>query len=296
MIFNFKLAVILAVKNIAMLILGFSWFSWQGSLVALFLSLAHDVYYFFFCDQILVANLQAESSDYYRYNILGATGLQRFVHSLAYQMNVPTPEVLIFKEQKPLIYVLGRSSYSAKILLSSGSLQMLSHEELKAFLVVCLKRMALGGVLSKTYLACVLFGLNRLIFDANGPRFGLRFICCIVLVPYWWALSRLAAQAETDYLQCDIEAAKITGGGSLLAEALSKVDIALSYEQKKQQHFAFYQATGHLAVVNPMTRYPLFSWLHERSRMKRAKNAGFGRGLSSRTSQLLDVQRAHSGL
>ncbi len=278
---------VLIIKLLVLSGLGFCWLGIGGAIIAGLISIFYSTYHFVFCDKIILDALKAEPALELAWAPQGLRGLKKMFASLAYRLDMPTPELYLFFDQEPLVFVMGRNRYKASVAISTGTLNLLHHEELNAILVASLVRVNQKTLFHDTLLSSVVLFISRLMFGKGVPKLNLRLVLALFLLPFWWVLTGFSLRAEYRLWRSDLDAARILGEGSQLAKALSRMDAASVHPSSEAGGLAVKVATAHLALVSPLVRHPWFTWIRDRGRAQKSKNEFFGRGVSARANLLL---------
>ncbi|MGE0764423.1 MAG: M48 family metalloprotease [Bdellovibrionales bacterium] len=204
--------------------------------------------------------------------------IRTILKTLSDRARVPMPRVFLIPNEAPQALALGRTLSTSKIFLTSGLLQQLDTEELKAVLaynLMCIKNRStlaftIASALSEAILSISgtldwsltwFFGSSK---SKRGPHFR---PFTWLFSPFTAALVRIAVGRDP-YLRADQDAARLMNNNKILAQVLWKLQ---SYALT--QPFPATPAASHFFIVNPLTTNGLSRYFHAQPEVRdRIKN------------------------
>lgn len=229
----------------------------------------------------------------YRYGdraLLGMLGARRFAlaedpllspatEKAATALGVRPPQLYLIPDGFPRLFAVGRGASSSALAVSAGALQSLRREELEAAIAHELAHVRRRDVLVQTFV--VLFAATLVELSRIGGWFSR--VLLYVLAPISAAFVHLLLSPKRE-LQADALAARTTGAGHDLADALTRLDRAAELVE-----FAASPATEPLYPIDPFEpegiarMFKTHPPLEERVRRLRELGAG-GNGRGSTAS------------
>ncbi len=222
----------------------------QGMLMALFFATISNFVMYFFSDSLVLKMQNAQPLDD-RY-----PEVRRIVTDLASRESMPMPKLYYVETPIPNAFATGRSPEHAAVAVTSGIMEILNEDELRAVLahelghvknrdmLVSTVAASVAGAIS--YLAQMAFFFGGSDEDGNGNPIAM--ILAMLLAPIAAMIIQMAISRSREYL-ADEHSAHLLGTGTALASALKKL------EGWKQQASPLAptpneQATSHLMFAN----------------------------------------------
>jgi len=190
--------------------------------------------------------------------------LHRIVDGLAMKAQLPKPKVYIVESGMPNAFATGRDPKHAAVAVTTGILNLLSHEEIEGVLahelahvmnrdtLISAVTATIAGVI--TMLAtwaqwAAIFGGFGSRDDDNGGIIGL--IAMIILAPLAATLIQLAISRSREYA-ADEEGAIICRKPWALADALEKLEYGNSNFKPSISDVQPKESSAHMFIVNPL--------------------------------------------
>ena len=190
--------------------------------------------------------------------------LHRIVDGLAMKAGLPKPKVYIVESGMPNAFATGRDPKHAAVAVTTGILNLLSHEEIEGVLahelahvmnrdtLISAVAATLAGVV--TMLATMaqwaaIFGGFGSRDDDNGGIIGL--IAMAIVAPIAATLIQLAISRSREYA-ADSEGARICKKPWALADALQKLEYGNSNYKPSISDVQAKESSAHMFIVNPL--------------------------------------------
>jgi heat shock protein HtpX len=190
--------------------------------------------------------------------------LHRIVDGLAMKAGLPKPKVYIVESGMPNAFATGRDPKHAAVAVTTGILNLLSHEEIEGVLahelahvmnrdtLISAVAATLAGVV--TMLASMaqwaaIFGGFGSRDDDNGGIIGL--IAMAIVAPIAATLIQLAISRSREYT-ADSEGARICKKPWALADALQKLEYGNSNYKPSISDVQAKESSAHMFIVNPL--------------------------------------------
>ncbi len=167
--------------------------------------------------------------------------LRSTADTLAAKLGVRPPSLFLIADGFPRLFAVGRGPASSSLAVSTGAVQALRREELEAAIAHELAHVRRRDVLVQTY--AVLFAATLL--EASRIGGWLRQVLLYIFAPLAAALVHVLLSPKRE-LEADALAARVTGRGHDLADALLRLDRASELVE-----FAASPATEPLYAVDP---------------------------------------------
>jgi len=190
--------------------------------------------------------------------------LHRIVDGLAMKARLPKPKVYIVESGMPNAFATGRDPKHAAVAVTTGILNLLSHEEIEGVLahelahvmnrdtLISAVTATLAGVI--TMMAtwaqwAAIFGGFGSRDDDNGGIVGL--IAMAIVAPLAATLIQLAISRSREYA-ADEEGALICRKPWALADALEKLEYGNSHFKPSSSDVQPKESSAHMFIVNPL--------------------------------------------
>jgi heat shock protein HtpX len=260
LIAGFVVVVVIAGAAVGVLI----GYGWQGTVLALVFSAAMAFVSYWKADAIALAVSRARPADPQQYR-----RLYNLVEGLTIAGGLPMPRIYIIDDPAPNAFATGRNPQHAAVAATSGLVQRLNRDELKAVLAHELGHVRNRDSLTMT-LTAVLAGAIGLLAQSlfwfggfggrdrnsplggppqGGPLGGIGALLVMLLAPVAAMLVQLAISRSREY-EADRAGAALSGSPRALASALQKISGAAS--QIPNPVAERHPASAHLFIVNPL--------------------------------------------
>lgn len=250
----FKTTLLLGILTGLFMGVGYMVGGQSGALIALVIAAVMNFGMFWFSGTLVVKMQQAKPL-----NESEHPEIVRMVTELTQLDNLPMPKLYIVNTPIPNAFATGRSPKHAVVAVTSGIMDLLNYDELKAVLghelghvknrdmlvssVAATIAGAISFVVEMAFWASIFGGGDE---EEGGNIFGA--IAMIILAPIAAMLIQMAVSRSREYL-ADQHGAKLLGTGKDLASALTKLE---NFKQHipPQQPSPNQQATAHLMFTN----------------------------------------------
>jgi heat shock protein HtpX len=233
----------------------------QGAVIALVLAAGMNLVGYWYADKMVLGMYGAREVE--------GTVLNEVVAELASRAGMPMPKVYLIQSAQPNAFATGRNPEHAAVAATSGLVQRLNRDELKAVLAHELGHVRNRDSLTMT-LTAVLAGAIGLLAQSlfwfggfggrdrnsplggppqGGPLGGIGALLVMLLAPVAAMLVQLAISRSREY-EADRAGAALSGSPRALASALRKISGAAS--QIPNPVAERHPASAHLFIVNPL--------------------------------------------
>jgi len=229
---NFKTLVLMAVLGALFVGVGQLWGGTNGALLALAIAGVINFAMYFFSDRIALASAGAKPVEEHQ-----LPNVYSIVRSLTQRENMPMPRIYLIESAQPNAFATGRNPKNAAVAVTSGMLQMMSHQELEGVLAHEISHVRNRDILIATIAATVAAALSFLMRMALWGGFGgsdnrrqsdpislIIGLVSIILAPIAAMVIQLAISRSREY-EADRSGAAITGSPLALAGALQKLEV-----------------------------------------------------------------------
>ena len=197
----------------------------QGMLMALFFATISNFVMYFFSDSLVLKMQNAQPLDD-RY-----PEVRRIVTDLASRESMPMPKLYYVETPIPNAFATGRSPEHAAVAVTSGIMEILSEDELRAVLAHELGHVKNRDMLVSTVAASVAGAISYLAqmafffggSDEDGKGNPIAMILAMLLAPIAAMIIQMAISRSREYL-ADEHSAHLLGSGTALASALQKLE------------------------------------------------------------------------
>lgn len=224
----------------------------QGMMLAFLIALGLNFFAYWNSDKMALAMSGAREvseSD--------APQLHATVASLAERAGIPKPRVYLIENPTPNAFATGRNPSHSAVAVTTGILQILSHDELEGVLAHELGHIMNRDILISSIAAVMAGAISYLatmaqyamIFGGSDDEEGhnpLVWLIMIIIAPIAATIIQLAISRNREYL-ADATGARICGRPLSLAAALQK--LAISNERLPMR---VNPATAQMYIVNPL--------------------------------------------
>ncbi len=227
---NMKTVGLLAFMGALFVGVGSIWGS-SGALIALGIAVVFNFGIYFFSDRMALAAARAKPVEEHE-----LPNVYSIVRSLAHRENMPMPKIHLIDSPQPNAFATGRNPNHAAVAVTSGILELMTHQELEGVLAHELAHVRNRDILISTIAATMAAALSFLVRIAfwtgmggggrrgNNPLGAVVGIVAIILAPLAAMLIRLAISRAREF-QADASGAEITGSPIALASALQKLEM-----------------------------------------------------------------------
>ena len=221
----------------------------EGLLLALIVSIGINAFAWFNSDKMVL-------------KIYGAKELEpnhelyRITHKLSVNADLPMPKLYIMENNQPNAFATGRNPENAAVAATTGLLNRLSKNEVKAVIAHELahvkNRDTTIMVVAATFAGAISMLANFALFFGNRRQgamgiFGM--IAVMILAPLAASLVQMAISRSREY-QADRMGAEICGDPLWLASALKTIQ---NFASKIDNHTAeAHPSTAHMFIINPL--------------------------------------------
>lgn len=252
----------LALSSLTLIVLGHFYGGRQGLLVALILGLGVNSFVYFYEDKRVLdffKGVPLQGQDPY--------GLHNIAHRLALKARIATPKLIVMQSPAPQVLVVGRGITHGTILITDGLLQRFSRAELEAVMayqIACIKNLnTLAFAVGSFIVSCSLFltelldrGLRFVLVEKKNPDAIITQFFTRLVAPLAGILLQICIRPYF-YFAADEQATQLTGDPKTMAKVLWKLETV-----SKTIPFNAPTSTGHMFMVNPLTRLPWNRYFH----------------------------------
>ncbi|MDQ7248519.1 zinc metalloprotease HtpX [Dongia sedimenti] len=222
-----------------------------GMLFAFGLALVMNVGSYWFSDKLVLRMYGAQAVE--------NTELNAIVAELAARGGMPVPKVYLIDSDQPNAFATGRNPENAAVAATSGLMQRLNRDEVRAVLAHELGHVKNRDSLTMTITAVLagaigmlaqsLFFFGGLGRDRNSPLGGIGALLVMILAPLAAMLVQMAISRSREY-EADKAGAELSGAPRALASALHKISNAAAAipNPRAEQN----PASAHLFIINPL--------------------------------------------
>ena len=224
-----------------------------GMLFAFGLALVMNVGSYWFSDKLVLRMYGARAVE--------NTELNAIVAELAARGGMPVPKVYLIDSDQPNAFATGRNPENAAVAATSGLMQRLNRDEVRAVLAHELGHVKNRDSLTMTITAVLAGAIGMLaqsLFffgglggrdDRNSPLGGIGALLVMILAPLAAMLVQMAISRSREY-EADKAGAELSGAPRALASALHKISNAAAAipNPRAEQN----PASAHLFIINPL--------------------------------------------
>lgn len=228
----------------------------NGMLIALVVVGAMNLFSFWNADKIVLRLYRAQPVDETHPNAMVRVYVTD-VLEMAQAAGLPRPKVAIIPNDQPNAFATGRDPKNAAVCATTGLLDMLTREEVRAVMAHELAHVKNRDTLTMTVTATVAGAISALanfalIFGGDRDRPGgiVGTIALMLLAPMAAALVQMAISRSREY-EADRVGAEIAGDPHALASALQKIE---GHARRVINHTAERNpASAQLFIINPLS-------------------------------------------
>ena len=248
-----KTAVLMAAITALFMLIGAYVGGRQGMVLALIVALGLNFFSYWFSDKLVLKMYNAREVDE-----TSAPQFYRMVAELVQRAGLPMPRVYVIDEAAPNAFATGRNPEHAAVAATTGIMQVLSANELRAVMAHELTHVAHRDILISTISATMAGAISMLanfaVFfggrDSEGrPANPIAGLAVALLAPLAASLIQLAISRAREF-EADRGGAELSGDPRSLASALEKIQAyargtpLLAAERNPQ--------TAQMMIVNPL--------------------------------------------
>ncbi len=204
-----------------------------GAIIALGIAGALNFGVYFFSDKMALRSARARAVQEHE-----LPNVYSIVSSLAQRQDMPMPSIHLIDSPQPNAFATGRNPKHAAVAVTTGILELMSHQELEAVLAHELSHVRNRDILISSIAATLAAALSFLVRIAfwtglggnrrgNNPLGLVITIASFILAPLAAVVIRMAISRAREY-QADRSGAEITGSPLALASALQKLEAGTS--------------------------------------------------------------------
>ena len=248
-----KTAVLMAAITALFMLIGAYVGGRQGMVIALLVALGLNFFSYWFSDKLVLKMYNAREVDE-----TSAPQFYRMVAELVQRAGLPMPRVYVIDEAAPNAFATGRNPEHAAVAATTGIMQVLSANELRAVMAHELTHVAHRDILISTISATMAGAISMLanfaVFfggrDSEGrPANPIAGLAVALLAPLAASLIQLAISRAREF-EADRGGAELSGDPRSLASALEKIQAyargtpLIAAERNPQ--------TAQMMIVNPL--------------------------------------------
>jgi len=248
-----KTAVLMAAITALFMLIGGYVGGRQGMVVALLIALGLNFFSYWFSDKLVLKMYNAREVDE-----TSAPQFHRMIAELVQRAGLPMPRVYVIDEAAPNAFATGRNPEHAAVAATTGIMQVLSANELRAVMAHELTHVAHRDILISTISATMAGAISMLanfamLFggrDSEGrPANPIAGLAVMLLAPLAASLIQLAISRAREF-EADRGGAELSGDPRALASALEKIQAyargtpLIAAERNPQ--------TAQMMIVNPL--------------------------------------------
>ena len=228
----------------------------EGMIIALIIAGIMNLVSYWFSDSIVLRTYGAQPL-----SETEAPKVHQMIEEICANAGIPKPKVYFINEESPNAFATGRDPKHGAIVLSTGIMKLMNHEELKGVIAHELShirhRDTLISTVAATIGSAIMFiayqmrwfaifgGVGGRDDDNRGGIFGL--LALAILAPLAAFLIQMAISRSREYV-ADQGAAELNHDPYGLASALEKLG---TYSKRIPMHAT--QQTAHLFIVSPLS-------------------------------------------
>lgn len=247
-----KTAILMAAMTALFMGVGYLLGGGAGLLIALAVAAGMNAYAYWNSDKAVLRMHNAQEC-----NSQVHPDLQRMVHQLADDADMPRPKVYVIHEDQPNAFATGRNPENAAVAATTGLLARMSREEVAAVMAHELAHIKNFDTLIMTITATFAGAISMLanfafLFRGNrnqGAGGVIATLAVLILAPMAAAIVQMAISRSREY-EADRVGAAICGNPLWLASALEKIQgfaSRIDFDRAEQN-----PQTAHMFIINPL--------------------------------------------
>jgi heat shock protein HtpX len=247
-----KTAILMAAMTALFMGVGYLLGGGAGVLLALAVAVGMNAYAYWNSDKAVLRMHNARECNSQIY-----PELQRMVHRLADEADMPHPRVYVIDEDQPNAFATGRNPENAAVAATTGLLRRMSQEEIAAVMAHELAHIknydTLIMTITATFAGAISMLANFAMFFRGGRNQGaggaIAAIAIMILAPLAAAIVQMAISRSREY-EADRVGAAICGNPLWLASALEKIQgfaSRIDYDKAEAN-----PQTAHMFIINPL--------------------------------------------
>jgi heat shock protein HtpX len=247
-----KTAILMAAMTALFMGVGYLLGGGAGVLLALAVAVGMNAYAYWNSDKAVLRMHNARECNSQIY-----PELQRMVHRLAEDADMPHPRVYVIDEDQPNAFATGRNPENAAVAATTGLLRRMSQEEIAAVMAHELAHIknydTLIMTITATFAGAISMLANFAMFFRGGRNQGaggaIAAIAIMILAPLAAAIVQMAISRSREY-EADRVGAAICGNPLWLASALEKIQgfaARIDYDKAEAN-----PQTAHMFIINPL--------------------------------------------
>lgn len=254
---NFKTVILLGALTGIFLFIGGAVGGQGGMIIALVFAGIMNLVSYWFSDSIVLRSYGAQPL-----SETEAPEIHHMINELCQNAGIPKPRVYFINEESPNAFATGRDPQHGAVVLSTGIMKLMSHDELKGVIAHELSHIRHRDTLIQSVAATIggaimFLGYQMRWFalftgggggrddDDHGGIFGL--LAMAILAPLAAFLIQMAISRSREYI-ADQGAAELSHNPYGLASALEKLGV---YTKRIPMDAS--QQTAHLFIVSPLS-------------------------------------------
>lgn len=243
----FKTTAFMVILMLLFVSVGFYIGGTNGMIMAFLIALAMNFFSYFYSDKLILKHFNAMS-------VSQNSQIYLLVKELTSRANLPMPKVYIIDDNAPNAFATGRNHENAAVALTSGLINLMNENEIKAVVAHELGHIKHYDILTGS-IAAVFAGALSLISNfaqlgtiknENRPNM-ITTIALAVIMPLVASIIQMSISRSREY-EADRFSAITTQNPQWLIDALSKL------ENYSQNHAVLKNAdpqTAHMFIINP---------------------------------------------
>ena len=247
-----KTAILMAAMTALFMGVGYLLGGGAGLILALAVAAGMNAYAYWNSDKAVLKMHNAQEC-----NSQVHPDLQRMVHQLADDADMPRPKVYVIQEDQPNAFATGRNPENAAVAATTGLLSRMSREEVAAVMAHELAHIRNYDTLIMTITATFAGAISMLanfafLFRGNrnqGAAGIIATLAVLILAPMAAAIVQMAISRSREY-EADRVGAAICGNPLWLASALEKIQgfaSRIDFDRAEEN-----PQTAHMFIINPL--------------------------------------------
>ena len=247
-----KTAILMAAMTALFMGVGYLLGGGAGLILALAVAAGMNAYAYWNSDKAVLKMHNAQEC-----NSQVHPDLQRMVHQLADDADMPRPKVYVIQEDQPNAFATGRNPENAAVAATTGLLSRMSREEVAAVMAHELAHIRNYDTLIMTITATFAGAISMLanfafLFRGNrnqGAAGIIATLAVLILAPMAAAIVQMAISRSREY-EADRVGAEICGNPLWLASALEKIQgfaSRIDFDRAEEN-----PQTAHMFIINPL--------------------------------------------